>query len=133
MIHPDHAAHVRHLGTLAGLPVEAIALDCADHPELPKSLVGVNGTHTWVKVGAAPWVRCDRSARLGMWSDPDGSPWVPSDLAAILTLCEVYEIRAEDWPEPPTVLDEHHYTVSLPAAIRVAVARYVAQAMGRNP
>ena len=86
MTHPDHAAQARHFGTIAGLRVEAMALDCADHPERPKSPVAVNGIHTWVKVGAAPWV--------------------------------------------PTVLDDHHYRVALPAAIKVAVTRYAAQAVG---
>lgn len=131
--HPDHADKVRNLGTIAGLRVHAITLDCADHPERPKSPVGVNGSTTWVQVGAAPWVRCDRSVRLSLWSDPLGSPWNLSDLAAILAECEVYEIRDEDWPDPPDVLDVHHYTVRLPTAIRTAVARYVTQALGGMP
>ena len=130
MTHPDHAAQARHFGTIAGLRVEAMALDCADHPERPKSPVGVNGTHTWVKVGAAPWVRCDRPHRVRLWADPAGSPWLRTDLIGILTLCEVYEIEDGDWPEVPTVLDDHHYRVTLPTAIKAAVARYAAQAVG---
>ena len=132
MTHPDHAGKAKFFGTIAGLRVEAMALDCADHPERPKSPVGVNGTHTWVKVGAAPWVRCDRPHRVRLWSDPVGSPWLRADLIGILTECEVYEIGDGDWPEAPTVLDDHHYRVTLPAAVKAAVTRYAAQAAGES-
>jgi hypothetical protein len=59
-----------------------------------------------------------------------GSPWLRTDLIGILTECEVYEIGDGDWDEVPTVLDDHHYRVTLPAAVKAAVTRYAAQAAG---
>jgi hypothetical protein len=61
-----------------------------------------------------------------------GSPWCLADLPKIFAECEVYQIEDCDWPEPPTVLDDRHWNVNLPAAIKAAVKRYVAQAVGEK-
>ena len=134
MTHPDHADKAKFFGTLAGLRVMAIALDMADHPECPKSDIALNSTQTWIKVGAAPWIPCDRPHRVRLWSDPVGSPWCVADLPGIFEECEVYDVQDEDWPEPRTaILDDRHWNVNRPAAIKAAVRRYVAQAVGERP
>ena len=133
MTHPDHADKARFFGTLAGLRVVAIALDMADHPERPKSDLALNSTQTWIKVGAAPWIPCDRPHRVRLWSDPVGSPWCPADLPGIFEECEVYDVQDEDWPEPRvSIRDDRHWSVSLPATIKAAIKRYVAQAVGEK-
>jgi hypothetical protein len=132
MTHPDHADKAKFFGTLSGLRVMAITLDMADHPERQKSDIALNSTQAWIKVGAAPWIPCDRPHRVRLWSDPVGSPWCLADLPKIFAECEVYQIEDCDWPEPPTVLDDRHWNVNLPAAIKAAVKRYVAQAVGEK-
>lgn len=133
MTHPDHADKAKFFGTLAGLRVMAIALDMADHPERPKSDLALNSTQTWIKVGAAPWILCDRPHRVRFWCDPVGSPWCLADLSGIFEECEVYDVQDEDWPEPrASISDDRHWNVSLPAAIKAAVKRYVAQSVGEK-
>lgn len=128
MTHPDHVDRVHQIGTLAGFPVYNLTLDSADRPWLRRSLLHVNGTTTWIRIGKAPWVYQDRGSRVRQWLDPEGSPWAISDLEAILLTCEIPDPEKEDWidPVPETGWDtDYHWNVRLPAARKRAVERYI--------
>lgn len=130
-IHPDHTRHLHRIGTVAGYPVHVARLDSADHPSLPRSSVALNGTTSWVRIGAAPWTRADRLQRVYDWLDPVGSLWTLADLTDILIQMGLPEIEDGDWPEAcgrgaclyPTQHPDH-WTEHLPTAQRHAADRY---------
>lgn len=125
-IHPDHHRHLHTIGTCAGAPVHVARLDSADHPALPRSMVAVNGTTSWVRIGAAPWTRADRLQRVYDWLDPVGSPWTLADLTDILIQMGLPEIAHGDWPEAcqQHTLTWADYNDNLPTAQRHAADRY---------
>lgn len=116
--HPDHAARVRRIGTVAGLPVEVLALESAAVPWAPRPGLAVNSPKTWARVGAAPWTRVGRSTgRARAWLDPEGSPWALDELVGVL----------EDGDWPGGMPDPER----LGAARKRAAMRYAALAVGR--
>lgn len=131
IIHPDHARSLRQIGTIAGRPVYAATLDSANRPDLPRSPLALNGSTTWLRIGAGPWTRADRVElrRLAAWLDPGTVvPWTVGDLTDILMACGLPEViesdRAGEWiilPDPARGL-EHYQRAHWNAAERYAAA-----------
>ena len=137
MTHPDVSARVATLGTVAGYPVETVTLPGTWRPEHPRPQVDTGGFQRWVRVGAAPWTRAQRTLRqLTQWLDPEGSLWTPATLPGVLSAMGIPEIEDIDWPTPhhwnricplPS-----HFETCLPAAQKAAAARYLAAVLGAS-
>lgn len=131
---------------VAGYPVETVTLPGTWHPERPRPCVDAGGFQRWVRVGAAPWTRAQRTLRqLAQWLDPDGAalgtnsvrraltprePWNLETLPGVLSAMGIPEIEDADRPTPhpwnricplPS-----HFETCLPAAQKAAAARYLA-------
>lgn len=135
MTHPEVAARVTPLGTMAGYPVETVTLPGTWHPEHPRPQVDTGGFHRWLRVGAAPWTRAQQTLRqITQWLDPEGSPWTLATLPGVLSAMGIPEIEDADWPTPhpwnricPL---PNHFEACLPAAQKAAAARYLAAITG---
>lgn len=135
MTHPDVSARVSVLGTVAGYEVATVTLPGTWHPGSPRPHQDTGGFQRWVRVGAAPWTRAQRTLRqLTRWLDPDGSSWGLDLLPGVLDAMGIPEIGDDDWPKPHPwnricPLPDHFETC-LPAAQKAAAARYLLAVRG---